>query len=408
MFGLTRHATLFGLGGVGGVDMAPRKHVRPATTPPCSSHDRARSSYIPKNTPRCLMLPDRMTTQAKKTISAPPPPPSPSLFIVISLPFTVNMDYKPYSAQSREDLQTISKQHGDIQVILQLDPKEITSSASRWKLRHLISYRLLVCPEAAFLPMFKTDHNNQCPMCNGDQACAAQKLNPARTRDLMGENPRDLFLQPECELMQLPDGFFWVALARAARPELADQARVYPQRERKQVWREGYINSANAIPGSSSPTGPSSSEFEGDTNEVDEDEHDGRRSKPEEVTVYLVSCFFQYALNLCLLQHSGGLIADSEVRPRVERRTTKAYIAGDVSIIAEDDGGICQMRRRGLGWEMQHPYLALLEAKKAFRHIHFDEKTGKDVPVVSNENLAQCFGEALIAWKGNQKLLRHG
>lgn len=317
------------------------------------------------------------------------------------------MEYKAYFAQSPEDLRTISKQHGDIQVILQLHPRELTSSASRWKFRHLIAYRLLVRSEAAFLPIFEADHTKQCPICKDDQPCP-QKLNHTRTKDLTGENPRDLCLKPECELMQMPDGFFWVALARAARPELADQARVYPQRERKQVEWEGYINSSSAIPGSSSPTWPSSSEFENDTNDVDEDEHEGRRNKPEEVTVYLVSSFFQYALNLCLSQHSASLITESEVRPRVERRMTKAYIAGGVSITAEDDGGICRMRRQGLGWEMQNPYLALLEAKKAFRHLHFNEKTGKDIPVVSNENLAQCLGEAIIAWKGNQKLLQHG
>ena len=83
---------------------------------------------------------------------------------------------------------------------------------------------------------------------------------------------------------------------------------------RKQVEREGYVNSETAIPGSS-PIAPSSSEFEVDMDNVDEDEHDARRSKPEEVTVHLITCFFQHALNLCLVQHPPGTTAEMEVWP---------------------------------------------------------------------------------------------
>jgi hypothetical protein len=42
-------------------------------------------------------------------------------------------------------------------------------------------------------------------------------------------------------------------------------------------------------------------------------------------------------------------------------------------------------------------YLALLEAKRAFKYIHVDTRTGETKPIVSNETLAQCFGEAVIA-----------
>lgn len=315
------------------------------------------------------------------------------------------MEYKTYSARVPDDLSLLSMQHGDLQVILQLSGKELISSASRWKVRHLIAYRLLIRPDEAFLPILTIDHDGGCPVCSDDPS-GPQKLNHGRTKALVGENPRDLWTKTECELMQLPDGFFWVALARAARPELADQARVYPQRERKQVEREGYVSSTNAILGSSSPIGHSSSEFEADMNDLDEDEHEGRRSMPEEVTVHLVTSFLQYALNLCLLQHSAGLAAEAEVRPRVERRTTKTHVAGKVPITAEDDGGICRMRRLGPGWKMNHPYLALLEAKRAFKHIDFDQRTGKYIPTISNENLAQYLGEAVITWKGNQEFLQ--
>lgn len=48
-----------------------------------------------------------------------------------------------------------------------------------------------------------------------------------------------------------------------------------------------------------------SSEFEVGLDDLDEDEYDARRSKPEEVTVHFLMSFFQFALNLCLLQDDG-------------------------------------------------------------------------------------------------------
>jgi hypothetical protein len=96
----------------------------------------------------------------------------------------------------------------------------------------------------------------------------------------------------------------------------------------------------------------------------------------------------------------------AEIRPWVERRVSKAHIARDVIVTAEDDGGICRMWRRGLGWEMLHPYIALVEAKRAFKKGYFSEKTGNYTPVTSNENLAQYLGEAVITWKGNPGLFQ--
>ena len=170
-----------------------------------------------------------------------------------------------------------------------------------------------------------------------------------------------------------------------------------PQRERRQAERKGYVNSATAILGSSSPTGPSSSEFEADMEDVDEDEHDARRSKPEEVTVHLVTCFLQHALNLCLMQNSAGTMAETEVRARIERKTADMRV-GDATVTAEDDGGVCRMRWQNHGWVMDHAYLALLEAKRGFKHIHFDEKTGKHIPVVSNE------APSPVPWRGSDRV----
>jgi hypothetical protein len=63
------------------------------------------------------------------------------------------------------------------------------------------------------------------------------------------------------------------------------------------------------------------------------------------------------------------------------------------------------MTRLPLGWAMSNPYLALIEAKRAFKYIYFDESSESYTPIVSNDNLAQYLGEAVIAWKGNQDVL---
>ncbi|KAK7398546.1 hypothetical protein QQX98_012068 [Neonectria punicea] len=77
-------------------------------------------------------------------------------------------------------------------------------------------------------------------------------------------------------------------------------------------------------------------------------------------------------------------------------------------MVAEDDGGICEVQRSNDGWVMTSPHLALVEAKRAFSHLLFNEETGDCIPVVSNENLAQYLGEAVITWKANQDTLQDG
>jgi len=46
------------------------------------------------------------------------------------------------------------------------------------------------------------------------------------------------------------------------------------------------------------------------------------------------------------------------------------------------------MERHAHGGMMGHPCLAFIEAKGAFKHIHYDEWVGDYKPVVSNEVLA--------------------
>ncbi|KAI0435842.1 hypothetical protein F4803DRAFT_276767 [Xylaria telfairii] len=315
------------------------------------------------------------------------------------------MNNQAYAVRNFEDLKVVSEQNGNIQVLSQLTDKELRSPASRWTIRHLIAYRLLLRPETAFLAILQPEHK-ECAIC---EEGPSQTIDHVNTRALVEDTPRNLLAKSDHDLIRLPGGFFWIALARAARNEHVDQIREHPQRERNQVQREAYVSSATAIPGSSSPLLYSSS-FEVDMNDMDEDEHDARRDKPEEVTVHLVHCFLQYILHLCLLQNFAGkdtdMGIDREVRPRVEGKMTTTRIAG-APVSAEDDGGLCEMRRDTDGWKMLHPYLALLEAKKAFKQ-YFEGKAGRYMPIVSNQTLAQYLGEAVITWKENQELLQRG
>jgi hypothetical protein len=59
---------------------------------------------------------------------------------------------------------------------------------------------------------------------------------------------------------------------------------------------------------------------------------------------------------------------------------------------------------KGREWESINPFMALLEAKRAFKDIDFD-KSGRARPIVSDETLAQCLGEVVITWQANRHLL---
>lgn len=97
------------------------------------------------------------------------------------------MGHEVYSVQTPKDLGIMTKRHGDIEAVLQLNKKELARSASRWELCHLIAYRLLVRQEGACLPVLETDHDGQCPIFKDNQLCH-QKLDHARTKALTAEN----------------------------------------------------------------------------------------------------------------------------------------------------------------------------------------------------------------------------
>lgn len=86
---------------------------------------------------------------------------------------------------------------------------------------------------------------------------------------------------------------------------------------------------------------------------------------------------------------------------RFERISNTVDIAG-TSITAVDDGGVSLMGKHNGIWMTADPYFALVEAKRAFKDLHYNAKTETYTPVVSDETLAQCLGEALIARKGNR------
>lgn len=305
-----------------------------------------------------------------------------------------------YAARSPAEFRRLSEDHGGLRFISQLREDELMRSASRWSFRHLLGFRLLTLPEKPFLEAFITDHENHCPLCNTERR-SSQNVDHYWTKLLTSDCPIDFPKSTDSELLRLPGGFFWVELARVTRSQIVTESRLYPQRERRPLQIDDYVDSTSAIPGSSSPVNLTSSEFEVDLDDFDEDEHDARRSNPEEVTVHFLMTFLQFALNLCLLQDDG----DREVRLRVERLKATIRVAGIHDVGAEDDGGICRMDRHAHGWMMGHPYLALIEAKRAFKYIHFDEWTGEHKPVVSNETLAQYLGEAVISWRANREFL---
>lgn len=136
------------------------------------------------------------------------------------------MEYQPYSAQTTKDLRDLAERRG-AGTILELTPEELRRSASRWTYRHLIAYRLLTQPEQASLPILASTHD-QCPQCN--EQSPVQSINRVWTDHLTGDTPQRLTTRTESELAALPGGFFWVALARAARRGPAREDHAYGTR----------------------------------------------------------------------------------------------------------------------------------------------------------------------------------
>jgi hypothetical protein len=155
---------------------------------------------------------------------------------------------------------------------------------------------------------------------------------------------------------------------------------------------------------SSSPIGSleSESSFQPILGDLDEDENETWRSRPEQTTVHLASAFLQYALDMVIKQDRTR----TQICYRVESERMIALVGSDTSVKAEDDGGFCLQTRSSLGWKIQDPHVALLEAKRSFKVVRIDED--KVSPVFSDENIAQCLGEAVVAWRADEDLRERG
>jgi len=103
--------------------------------------------------------------------------------------------------------------------------------------------------------------------------------------------------------------------------------------------------------------------------------------------------FLKAALNICLVQHHPGTAARQEIRARVGRARCTTKVAQLYSITAEDDGGIYRASRtHSSGWKMSHPFLAILEAKRAFERVEFDTTANNFTHLISNDTPAHILG----------------
>lgn len=68
-----------------------------------------------------------------------------------------------YTAKTQAEFRQLSRRHGGLQLIAELQDDELSSSASRWAFRHLLSFRLLTLPERTFLEILEDDHNLYMP-----------------------------------------------------------------------------------------------------------------------------------------------------------------------------------------------------------------------------------------------------
>jgi hypothetical protein len=339
----------------------------------------------------------------------------------------------PYAPRTPEELRRISDKEG-VRTPEDLTPQERRFSPSKWGLRHLLACRLLVTTgmtRQEFLPSLKMDHKDKCPVC----LKAGQVIDQSNTDELTvpGVWPTSSHLRKSTftRLFHSKGGFFWAALARASRLPVTMADTPHPQRQRTPFVRPGFVNTIDVVPcssppakgsspartlpsaqspspikstrpiDSSSPTKPSGSEYSDSFNSaeaIDQDEHDTLRDVSEDTTVHLIMCFLQFVLHLCLKQDTAG----TEICPRLERRrSTLPYALGEGKVSAVDDGGICTMSflDRQQHWELLHPYLAIIEAKRSFNNFVSDSRDSDRVyPVASTKMIAQYLGEALAAW----------
>ncbi|KAJ6782350.1 hypothetical protein PWT90_03425 [Aphanocladium album] len=309
------------------------------------------------------------------------------------------MAHAAYSAQTKAD--THSTNESEKFLVLADLGEKLKDPASKWTDKHLLAYQLDLGSENGVLETFAADYTASCPILHPENS--TQRVNSDKMYRLFEEITPAELLAPESELLQPwgpnsngpdPLGPFKIALAQACNAAHGHEPRIHPERERGAPERPCFVSSAEAIDGSSSPRGLSSSDFEMGESGMDDDESEERSGIQEEVAVRLLIEFCRYVLQYCLEQPNA---AGVEIRPRVERWRSTASV-GSVESSGQDDGGIAQFRRLDENWAVDHPYLASFEVKRAQRLQHC-RQTGKLDPVMPDSTLAQILGEAFCHFK---------
>ncbi|KAK2589479.1 hypothetical protein QQS21_012845 [Conoideocrella luteorostrata] len=300
---------------------------------------------------------------------------------------------------TQEKLQTLSSKEG-LSVLSDLKQTELKASTSRWTLRHILAYRLIVQPKKPFLEPLKPDHKS-CSYCKNK---GPQNLDRDMVGKLLEDVPKSVLLGTERELLKRPGGFFWVSLAQASHlsdspapkgpdnaPSPPDSAPSAPvKRKSQEVTRPEFRNTLEEIsPGPDSPFLRSTSP-QSDTSYVNKDTIEAHRSIPEVISVNLAVDFIRYVLQLCLIQEDD----EKEVRARPHPRRGQATIAGH-DITFEDDAGISLHLKRPGMWTTENPFMALVEVKRA-QNIYVEEGKRRTA-IMPSATMAQCLGEAVLA-----------
>jgi hypothetical protein len=212
------------------------------------------------------------------------------------------------------------KKYRDAKVLLDLDQKFLSLSASNWGREHLIACRVIQkAGSNMILPILKDLAPKPRNLRDHKEWRNIKPLIEGLGREDLRHKSR---LELERENGEL--GTLWSALAKCVASKEAGEAgeagnagnagnaRRNPPRERRQTQKHGFVSN-NHKQTSQSPLPESSSAIQqakrsssqetyktGSSNqgEVDEDDHTDR-TKPEILTVNLAGAFIRYVLNFC-------------------------------------------------------------------------------------------------------------
>ncbi|CAM1501619.1 Fc.00g036030.m01.CDS01 [Cosmosporella sp. VM-42] len=263
-----------------------------------------------------------------------------------------------YSAQTTEELRVLAEQWNNLHGTMKA--KDLKTRPTQWNIQHLIAYRLLVASsDDSFLETLRHDHPQLCPLCSDVGGCP-QDLDLEMTEKFLHEEPHGFRRQTSRDLLLQPDGGFWLSLAASIRQDLG--AGLTPSQCASKLRHEDNMNQKD----------------------VDQESHNERRARDDELSLRLARDFLTYALHLCLRPEGN----------QVYGVTTSTH------------GDLQREKVRDDCWLIAHPYLALLESKRSFKEFTMNEANNSFMPVVSNESLAQLLGEAVAIWSHNPEFVK--